>query len=403
MLISSWSKLVNPELFVLGPTRNFYLFLISLGAGIIYYLLAKQANQTGENEKGRTSILITGVLIIMAGMVAAYSVGYIIHLKISPWNSRFALPALPGLALVVLSAIESIITSSKIRHRVLSILIGLLIGWHNYNTLTFKSAWEKQERFYEQLIWRAPSIKPDTAIISNEEIFSYMGDYPTSFAINTMYRVKPINEVPYWFYAISENFNFRIEEVLDTKELHSERATMAFHARSSDAIFITYEPENKQCLWVLRPEDANYQQLPDAMQAAALVSNYQNITTQPTDPTLYNQVVKENKHTWCYYYEAADLARQYHDWTKIITLWEEAQKNGYRPDVGIEYIPFIEGYAQRGNWENAFMLTKTANRISKGMYHIFCPIWQDLAAGTSSNTQKDASVQQVYDLLGCVR
>ena len=34
-----------------------------------------------------------------------------------------------------------------------------------------------------------------------------MGDYPTSYGINTMYDSPGAGNIPLWFFALSENFN----------------------------------------------------------------------------------------------------------------------------------------------------------------------------------------------------
>jgi len=401
MLVSSWFKLINPELFVIGPIRNVSILAISVISGICFYFLSKPASQENEANTNVKGVLFAGAIAVAAGMISAYAVGYIVHVKIPPWNSRFSLPALIGLALLVSAFIEVIVTSQNIRRVFLATLIGLLAGSHNQNTLNFKSVWEKQERLYQQLIWRAPSIEPNTAIIANEEILGYMGDYPTSFAINTIYEGKQTDRIPYWFFALSENFKFSADTLVTGRTLDVERASATFQGDSQNAIFISFEPENKQCLWVLRPQDSEYKHLPLEMKKAALISNYKNIRAEEMDRKFYNEIVKENKDTWCYFYQKADLARQMEDWETVIELWEEAQKNGHQPDNGFEYLPFIEGYARLGDWENAFLLTKTANRITEAMYFVLCPMWRSLAEETSSSEQKDGSILKANELLGC--
>ena len=284
-------------------------------------------------------------------------------------------------------------------------MVGLLVGLHNYNTLEFKSAWEKQERFYQQLIWRAPAMKIGTSIITGEEVMSYMGDYPTSFGINVVYGAKPKEGISptYWFFALSENFKGSAEAVTSSAQLEASKPPIFFHGNSMDAIYITYEPGMMQCLWVLRAEDAEYKYLPAEMKKAALVSSYGNVQrTVNTDYHLYRQIVDEDKNTWCYYYEKADLARQYGDWNTVLRLWEEAQQHGYRPGNGFEYLPFIEAYIRMGDWENAFRLTKTANKITEAMYFVLCPTWERLAGETPPNAQKDLYLPKAYDLLRCV-
>jgi hypothetical protein len=402
MFVSSWFNLIDPARFVIGPVRNLYLFAITLIGSGCFYFLSKPASQNAPEEDQLWEIFLAGILIFVAGMISAYSIGYIVHLKTVPWNSRFVLPAMAGLALMSSALIESIVTSPTRRHVVLAIVIGLLIGWHNQNTLNFKSAWEKQTRLYEQLIWRAPTITPGTAIIANEEILGYMGDYPTGFALNTMYEAKQATNVPLWFFAFSGNYSSGVDQATNGNELAARKATLTFHGKKQDAIIIVYEPEKRQCLWVLRPQDSDYKNLPERIKQAIQFLDHESIRPQEKTHRLYHTIVKENKDSWCYFYQKADLARQLGNWDQVLTLWDEAQSKGYRPDHGFEYIPFIEANGRRGKWEEAFLLSKMANKATKAMYFILCPTWERLMMETSASKEKEVFVEKAQDFLGCV-
>jgi hypothetical protein len=401
MFSNSWFNILNTKFFVIGPVRNLYYFAIVLIGGLCFYLLAKLASREDSAEAERKEVLLSGAVIYAAGMISAYSVGFIVHEKIAPWNSRFVLPAMLGLALLASGVIEVLITSKRTRHIFLAVLIGFVIGWHNYNTFDFKSAWEKQARLYEQLTWRAPSIKPGTALVASEEILGYMGDYPTSYGINVIYHSPVTRNVPLWFFALSENFHTASDPASGQTMLQAHRGTVTFLGKPGDAIYITYEPENRQCLWMLRPQDAEYKYLPEAFKNAARQSNLDNILTQAADPGLYRTIVPENKETWCYYYQKADLARQMGDMQKVISLWEQAQEKGFQPDNGFEYLPFIEAYARLGQWEQAFLLTKMSNKLTEAMYFILCPTWKDLQQGTPGSVEKSTFTAKANDLLMC--
>lgn len=399
MFFTSWFNLIDPARFVIGPIRNLYLFAsILVGAGCFYFLIKPAEDAEGYQLRG---IFLAGILIFGTGMISAYSIGYVVHLRTEPWNSRFVLPAMAGLALMSSGLIEAVITSPKIRHVVLALLVGLLIGWHNHNTLNFKSAWEKQTRLYEQLIWRAPSIEPGTAVLANEEILGYMGDYPTSFALNTIYEAEQVANVPLWFFAFSGNYSSGVNQAASEDELAAQQSTATFRGKKQDALVITYEPENRQCLWVLRPEDADYRNLPERIKEAALSSKSNGIQAKESDHPLYVTIVSENRDTWCYFYQNADLARQSGDWDQVLVLWSEAQSRGDHPGNGFEYIPFIEASAHLGKWEQAFLLTRTANRATRAMYFILCPTWQRLTQETPASEEKQVFVGQANDFLGC--
>lgn len=398
MLASSWANLIEPSLFIIGPIRNLFIAASCLVGGAAFYVLAKN-HFLSEEKYARARVFLAAALIIAAGMTPAYSIGYIMNNKLPPWNSRFSLPALLGLALIVSEMINLVITSPKIRRTFLSILLGLTIAHHNANMFNFKTAWEKQERFYQQLIWRAPSIEPGTALISSEEFLAYMGDYPTSMALNTIYETKPTGNIAHWLFTLSNPKT--ATAIANDEALQGSKISMEFLGSASDAIYLTFEPENDQCLWVHRPEDSNYKYLPASMRAALSNATLSPILDVQADTKIFEQVVDEDTSHWCYFYEKADLARQYNKWDQVVRYWEEAKGQGFRPRNGFEFIPFIEGFAHTGNWKTAFDLTRMSNKTTKAMYFILCPTWKNLVAETPPSEQQQNYLKETNEYLGC--
>ena len=68
----------------------------------------------------------------------------------------------------------------------------------------------------------------------------------------------------------------------------------------------------------------------------------------------------EPDHGWCYYFEKAELARQVEDWEKVVELGDEARRVGFAPADGTEWLPFIEGYASAGRYDEASALVRVA-------------------------------------------
>jgi hypothetical protein len=250
-------------------------------------------------------------------------------------------------------------------------------------------------------MWRAPSIKPGTPIIANEEILGYMGEYPTSFGINTMYEAKQTTDVPLWFFVLSGNYMAGVSHAPSEHQVIAHKATTTFLGEKANALYITYQPDNNQCLWVLSSDDADYKYLPAELKAGIQSSDNRAIQPEEQDRVLYHQIVKEDKNTWCYFYQKADLARQMGDPKQVVDLWQQAQSKGFHPGNGFEYVPFIEGYARLGKWDQALSLTKNANRFTKGMYFILCPTWKLLEQETSLSSEKESYISKAYDLLSC--
>jgi hypothetical protein len=85
------------------------------------------------------------------------------------------------------------------------------------------------------------------------------------------------------------------------------------------------------------------------------LSNLDLILTEATPPAQppVSLVGRELEHTWCYYFEKADLARQRGDWRGISALGEEVQAGGFKPTDLSEWMPFIQAYARTGKVEQA--------------------------------------------------
>lgn len=409
VLVTSWFKVVEPVALELTRTRNFFFIGIAVLSGLAVYFYSRTL--TDERFPSTTHsphllpsyfYLITGILAFILGLAPSYAANFIIHLKLEPWNGRFALAAMPGAAMLLAVVFEWLFTTPQARRVVLAVLIGLLIGFHNRNAFDFKVAWEKQVTLYEQLIWRAPYIEPGTAIVTDQEILGYMGDYPTSFALQTIYNTTSFRPSPYWFFAMSENVGTGAESLAEGVQLTAQKYASTFVGDSRDSLVIVFEPEKNQCLWILRPEDGEYRGFSPQIKTAAKASNLGRIQDKHDSiPVLYRAIVPEDPATWCFHYQRADLARQLGDWEQVIFFWDLAQQGGYSPGHGFEYIPFIQAYAHSGDWKQAFALTKQSFRASDNMRTILCPVWDELAISTSASTERDATVKDVKELMGC--
>ena len=64
----------------------------------------------------------------------------------------------------------------------------------------------------------------------------------------------------------------------------------------------------------------------------------------------------EPQHDWCYYYQKADLARQFQDWQQIVALGDEVRTKGLAPSDKDEWLLFVEGYERMGRYSDANQL-----------------------------------------------
>jgi hypothetical protein len=133
------------------------------------------------------------------------------------------------------------------------------------------------------------------------------------------------------------------------------------------------------------------------------------IITHPKAPIALPRILHpEPVHDWCYYYEKADLAAQMEDWQGVVDWGTQAQEKGYLPYLSVEhapeYLPFIEGYAHSGYWQEAQNLTRIAvNRSSFALQNTLCALWERIEKNTDTSVDQQATIVDVRKELSCLQ
>jgi hypothetical protein len=183
-----------------------------------------------------------------------------------------------------------------------------------------------------------------------------MGEYPTAFALGNLYpKYDHSLSVDYWFYSLLRRFNEQRADLISGLPFEYEIGFGRFSGNSLDSLVIHFAPELDQCLWVLRPEDTELRALPAITREIAVISDLERIKPSAPEPYAFPTEIfgERAKDTWCYFYQKADLARQFKDWGRVVELWQAAGEKHLKPHNGIEYLPFIEGFAYQGDWQAA--------------------------------------------------
>jgi hypothetical protein len=158
------------------------LFGLFLKLGYLRYF----EQNTNEAAWEREAIFLGGTAMIL-GVLPAWMIGEQIATQNPLWSDRLGLASMFGAAIFFIAMLNKAISSMRNRLVIICFIVALCVGWHVRTINQFRWAWTKQKDLYHQLLWRAPSIQPNTAILSDGEWFNYMGYYPTSFAVNTLY------------------------------------------------------------------------------------------------------------------------------------------------------------------------------------------------------------------------
>ena len=414
ILFRSWYATLGPEIFEFSSLFARFVFVVVVISFFSLYFFMNKLNfqedfeyAHNEKKKWRKGATIIGLAALFLGEFPLFIIDKAIATHTNQMAAtRFGMASMLGAALLLIVLLDYFVTDRRKLNAAVALGVALAVGLHLNNGRSYQHSWDKQKNLYQQLVIRVPGLEPDTAIIAAEEILPFMGEYPTSFAMNTIYSEFGIveEETPYWFFSIYSTFYGNMETFLGGMPMEKQKLLSDFSGRSDESLFISYEPGREQCLWVLRPEDAGLRRIISELeQSVSLNSAVERIdlereNTRVLPVEIFGVEILQN---WCSYYQRADLARQREEWPEITNLWEEAQVKDKKPENGFEYIPFIEGYAHEENWMQVKVLTKNANKVSHGMASILCSTLSRLEEATPSSGERTDVIESLGAYLGC--
>ncbi len=405
VILSQWYTAVDPAIIDLTRPSTYLIFgsmLAFVAAACLVFGRLRGAQDGEGNEHSMRGLAPAGLAAIVLALLPFWLTGFSIYQKNPLWSERLALAAMPGASMLVTGAVYALIQQERGRQLVLGTLLGLSIGLQVQTARSYQASWDKQEQFYWQLHWRAPSLEPGTFIVSDQEILFYMGIYPTAFAINLLYpQTTPPPISSYWFNAGFEHVNF--SEFSAGKPDTFQKYATTFTATAKDTLAITFEPGQDQCLWILGPQYVNVRALSPVASTWLTVSNPARILATPEAVPPAVIYGAEPKHTWCYYFEKADLAAQQQDWPLAAQLWAEASQQDMHAGNGVELMPFISAYARLDDWTTARKLTLQAESLPDRSTSALCDLWRGLATQAQPSADRDQTVASVEAQLGCAR
>jgi hypothetical protein len=327
--------------------------------------------------------------------------GLFINAKNPLWNSRLGLASMLGAPLIVVALVELITSKTGVRLVIVAILVGLAVGYHARYTNEFRWAWKKEANLFRQLQLRVPALQPGTAIVAEQEILYYMGDYPTAYAINTLYTV-PFTDtdqyIDYWFFSMTSNFGANLEGFLDGMEIDAAHRSVSFVGKSDQSILISFEPEQDQCLYVIRPEDALFRKFSPLLKEASHLSALDRIDASANSSNGFLEAIGlQYSADWCEYYQKADLARQNGNDQEVIRLWQEARELGFSPGDYFEYFLFVDAFVKQGRWDAAAELSREATRRFPIARLSMCDYWSALPA----TPEREAAIEKLGPKLDC--
>ncbi len=316
--------------------------------------------------------------------------------------SRFTLPFMFGVSLVF-AGIINVIPWERVRIALLVSLVGLAVGWHFLLANNYKQDWATHKNLFWQLTWRAPSIQTETAIIMNEGALEYYADNSLSPVVNWIYAPEiPGEQIPYvLLYPTTRLRSDALPKLEPDLPIFTDYLAGAFNGNTSRVLAIYFMPPG--CMRILDPEvDRVNRSIPEQslMRFASRLTNYDLIL-----PEMKAQMPKpyypEPEHGWCYYFQKAELARQFGRWDEVVSLGETAFDARLQPADPAERFVFVEGYAHVGKWERAVELSLQSFDESELMGAPLCQLWERVEAETVESPERTAALEEIQSEFNC--
>jgi hypothetical protein len=387
---------------VRAPSSVMAIVLIVIS--FIFFFLYLRNLETSEDRTKMFAVLalIIGITGILFGRLPSFAAG--LPLKLQTSNDRFMISMMIGGSLFVVGFVELLLRNLRWKNFAFALLIALGIGQQWFNANLFRRDWIKQQDFYWQLAWRIPAMQPDTLLMTDQLPVDYETDLSFTAPINWMYApTYTRSAVPYALIYTEKRLGGTLRALEPDQPIQVFLRTVNFEGSTSQAI--VFQMPRNGCLRVLssaRGDEITLSRQSSYLLKAIPLSNPDLIITD-INTTAQLPFLVAPKHTWCYYYTKAELARQQNDWKRVIDLYEEATALGYKPHDPFEFLVFIEAQATTGNIAAAEDLSDQAMVLDKGIRKGLCEVWKRAQVTDVARNGNAAPVDEILEALDCAR
>jgi len=330
-------------------------FLASMG---VFYFLMRRQSKSGHSKDARKTIiemLSSSFLLFILSASIIWALDLPLEIEFA-WD-RMTIAFIPSIALLAGGLLGVFRKIKAIHLLLLSLLISFSVGSHFQTAMSYKRAWETLERFIWQLSWRVPSLEENTMLIASGVELKYYSDNSLTSPVNLMYSNDNFtNQLSYLVYYtdVSVRYDKWFEESIHNQEINIPYRSLYFSGNTDDIIAFHFQPPG--CLKILDRIYSNSITNPNlsTIQVNEIpFSKIDLIAAQPAHTPFESLFGHQSTETWCYYFEKADLARQFGEYEEITHLGDAAINSSQFPSIASEWLPFLEGYLWRANWEKS--------------------------------------------------
>jgi hypothetical protein len=399
--VGAWGSIFQfPDPITDGPRTSMIYAVVALSAGLLALLgWRKQAQVEGGGGRAIWPIISLGVVMILLGGPPFWLTNVPVSLGF-PAN-RATLSFMLGVSFVFAGLLELI--PSKARYMVAMVFIALAAGRQFLWANEFRRDWAEHKNMFWQMTWRAPGLEKNTIVLINEELDFY-ADNSLGASFNWIYAPENhTDRVDYVLFYPTNRLGASLPELEPGVSVNYDYLAGKFEGNTSQAVVFYYAPP--RCLRLLDPEiDPENRLIPDEslLRDAAVISSTAPILREQKSrmPEIYGP---EPVHGWCYYFQKADLARQWNDWDQVVALGDSAFQLDDHPNDPFERFVFIEGYAHAGDWEKAVELSIASYKVSKNFVGpLLCRLWNRIERETEISPEQQGAFDRVQLEFECV-
>src|SRR5215208_697556 len=388
---------INPAVHGVRTIALYVVITLTVFGMALFFLFKQRADMTNRND----SFYAIGLGLFLLPFAGAPFWLTGLTISLSHPASRFTLPFAFAVCLI-LAGLLDFIKSPQVHYGLLAVLIGLAAGSQFLWSTDYLRDWQAQKNLFWQMTWRAPGLKPDTLVLMNEELAFY-ADNSISAPLNWIYAPdNRSDQIDYVLFYPTNRLDHSLPALKKDLPIQYDYIAGRFTGNTSQVVAFYYDPP--ACLRLLEPDidPNNHFLLEDShMREASALSNRDQILDSATAvmPAIY---YPEPAHGWCYYFEKADLARQFGDWKEVAKLGDTALTLEDHPNNPVERFVFIEGYARAGEWDRALKLSKESYKVSKEYVGpLLCQLWRRMETGIPDSPEKPGALSEVKTIFSC--
>jgi len=362
--------------------------------GLWFFLRLLDTKIEYETTDWQNEAFWLGFSWLVVGLIAVISANRAVSF---PEYSRYGMVSAPGAILMLVSAL-SYISRRLVQVSLLAFLLFSAGMTHYGNGVNHAVFWADVRSFWWQVSWRVPQMEQGTTIVAH---------YPRSGIKESSSVWGPANQIYYPVRIDPDKVQAGVYAAL----LHHDTVLRAFNRerqvyrkeiivetyRNYRRLLLMIQPSSRSCVHVIDGTQPEYSA--NSPDIAILLGPYSKIDNILIDEQTHIPPEflfgKEPEHGWCYYYQKASLARQQQDWETVLELAKTANDMQLTPADPIEWLPFLQAYAQAGNSER---LKEFAPSVAKDFF-VAQQVCKSLKTLPSLTQEIDDAIEESYCLI----